>query len=51
MIVPAYVLVTPLSFGLAMIFDAKAFAADVRQLPQRMCEKLQNVKQRLHPAK
>ena len=51
MIVPAYVLVTPLSFGLAMIFDAKAFAADVRQLPQRMCEKLQNVQQRLHPAK
>ena len=51
MFVPAYVLVTPLSFGLAMIFDAKAFAADVRQLPQRMCEKLQNVKQRLHPAK
>lgn len=51
MIVPAYVLVTPLSFGLAMIFDAKAFAADVRQLPQRMREKLQNVKQRLHPAK
>lgn len=51
MIVPVYVLVTPLSFGLSMIFDAKAFAADIRQLPQRMREKLQNVKQRLHPAK
>lgn len=51
MIVPAYVLVTPLSFGLAMIFDAKAFAADIRALPQRTRAALQNVKQRLRPAK
>ncbi len=51
MIVPAYVLVTPLSFGLSMIFDAKAFAADIRRLPYWMGEKLQTVKQRLRPAK
>ena len=31
-IVPVYVLVTPLAFGLSMIFDHKAFAADVKSL-------------------
>lgn len=51
LIVPVYVLVTPLSFGLSMIFDAKAFAADIRALPQRTREALQNIRQRLHPAK
>ena len=30
MIFPVFILVTPLSFGLCMIFDRKAFVADVR---------------------
>ncbi len=30
MIVPAFILVTPLSFGLCMIFDAKQFGKDVK---------------------
>lgn len=32
MIFPAFILVTPLSFGLCMIFDHKALASDVRSL-------------------
>ncbi len=32
LIVPVYLLVTPLSFGLAVIFDHKSLAADVRKL-------------------
>ena len=32
MIVPAYILVTPLSFGLSMIFDASALKKDLRKL-------------------
>lgn len=39
MIVPVYVLVTPLSFLLAMIFDHKAFAADIK----RLCSKKQSI--------
>ena len=35
MIVPAYVLVTPLAFGLAMIFDHRQFAADIKTLLRR----------------
>lgn len=35
MIVPVFVLVTPLSFGLSMIFDHKALSADVRKLKNR----------------
>lgn len=35
LIVPVYVLVTPLSFLLAMIFDHKAFAADIKKLTQK----------------
>ena len=36
MIIPVYVLVTPLSFGLAMIFDHKNFAADMKKLAARL---------------
>jgi hypothetical protein len=32
LIVPVYLLVTPLSFGLAMIFDHKSLSADARRL-------------------
>ena len=35
MIVPAYILVTPLSFGLSMIFDASALKKDLRKLFQK----------------
>ena len=35
MIVPVFVLVTPLSFGLSMIFDHKSLSADVRKLKSR----------------
>lgn len=31
-VVPVYVLVTPMAFGLSMIFDHKAFTADVKKL-------------------
>ena len=34
-IVPCYVMVTPIAFGLAMIFDHKRFTADVRKLLRR----------------
>lgn len=32
LIFPIFILVTPLSFGLAMVFDARTFAADVKNL-------------------
>ena len=35
MIVPVFTLVTPLSFGLSMIFDHKSLSADVRKLKNR----------------
>lgn len=35
MIVPVYLLVTPLSFGLAMIFDHKNFSADLKKLSKK----------------
>ena len=41
MIFPAYILVTPLSFGLSMIFDRKQFCRDMRH-------GLQTVQKRLH---
>ena len=40
MIVPAYILVTPLSFGLSMIFDAKSLKKDVKKLFKREIEKV-----------
>ena len=36
MIVPAYVLVTPLSFAIAMVFDHKGLAADLKKLKNRL---------------
>ena len=36
MIVPVFVLVTPLSFGLSMIFDAKSLKADCKKLFQKL---------------
>ena len=36
LIVPVYLLVTPLSFLLSMIFDHKAFGSDVKSLMQRL---------------
>lgn len=36
MIVPVYVLVTPLSFLLSMIFDHKSFTADIKALKQKL---------------
>ena len=39
MIVPVYLLVTPLSFLLSMIFDHKAFGNDVKSLAQRLRKK------------
>lgn len=38
-VVPAYVLVTPLAFGLSMIFDHKNFAHDVKNLKNRLFRK------------
>ena len=35
MIVPVYVLVTPLSFGLCMIFDSKSLSRDVKALKEK----------------
>lgn len=35
LIVPVYLLVTPLSFLLSMIFDHKAFTADIKKLTQK----------------
>ena len=39
MIVPVYVLGTPLSFLLSMIFDRKSFVVDVKALPSRFRKK------------
>lgn len=39
MIVPCYVLVTPLSFLISMIFDGKSFVRDVKNLPKRLFNK------------
>ena len=44
MIVPVYTLVTPLSFLVSMIFDHKAFAADVKKLAAKLCGKTPAVK-------
>ena len=46
MIFPCFILVTPLSFGLCMIFDAKCFASDVRAYFVHFHEK-----RKLHMAK
>ena len=35
MIVPCYVLVTPMAFGLSMIFDAKSLKADLKKLSRK----------------
>jgi hypothetical protein len=40
MIVPAYILVTPLSFGLSMIFDAKHLKKDLKKLFKKEKEKV-----------
>lgn len=40
MICPVYLLVTPLSFGLCMIFDGKAFLADVKAGARKLRKKL-----------
>ena len=39
MIVPVFVLVTPLSFGLSMIFDHKSMKADLKNLKNRLHKK------------
>ena len=39
MIIPVFVLVTPLSFGLCMIFDSKALGADLKSLKARFQKK------------
>ena len=36
LIVPVYVLVTPMAFAIALIFDHKAFLADMRQLKKKV---------------
>ena len=43
MIFPAFILVTPLAFGLCMIFDHKNFAKDVRELYSKVQSKLKKV--------
>jgi hypothetical protein len=40
MIVPAFILVTPLSSGLSMIFDAKSLKKDVKKLFKKEKEKV-----------
>ena len=39
LIVPVYVLVTPIAFGLSMIFDHKALKADINHLKDRIANK------------
>lgn len=39
LIVPVYLMVTPLSFLLSMIFDHKAFGSDMKSLAQRLAKK------------
>ena len=43
LIVPVYVLVTPLSFLVAMVFDRKAFRKDVKTLKNRLLHKAPTV--------
>ena len=43
MIFPAYILVTPLSFGLSMIFDHKSFKADMLKLKEWFTRKKEPV--------
>ena len=43
MIVPVFVLLLPLSFGLSMIFDRKNFARDLRKLKQKIKKEKVNV--------
>ena len=40
MIVPAFVLITPLAFGLSLIFDYKHFKTDCRSLKDKIQEKI-----------
>ena len=42
-IVPAYVLVTPMAFGLSMIFDAKSLRADCKKLKARFTKKKETI--------
>lgn len=42
-IVPVYVLVTPMAFGLSMIFDSKSLKADLKKLKNRLFGKKQPV--------
>lgn len=44
-IVPAYVLVTPLAFGLSMIFDAKSLKADCKKLKAQFTQKKESTVQ------
>ena len=44
MIFPVFILVTPLSFGLCMIFDYKNFSADVKTLVGKIKEKINALK-------
>ena len=43
MIFPVFILVTPLSFGLSMIFDYKAFAQDMKNLQEKARIKFKKV--------
>ena len=45
LIVPAYVLLTPIVFGVSMIFDHKAFTADLRKLKAFLQERKKNKEQ------
>ena len=42
-VVPVYVLVTPMAFGLSMIFDGKSLKADLKKLKNRLFGKKQPV--------
>ena len=44
LIVPSFVLITPLSFGLCMIFDHKQFATDCKNLKTKISQKLNEKK-------
>lgn len=48
LICPVYILVTPMSFLIAMVFDHKSFAADLKQLRQRIRNKLRPAETPLH---
>ena len=52
MIFPAFILITPLAFGVSMIFDHKNFAADVKAFSFKkawtgICEKASSLKAKL----